>query len=103
MSKGSPVPLGATDSGIRPSDYPLGSRQSRAAARAILARRLAGRKRTELIIISSVPRPQSDGIRIGEWRECTDRTLTRISLLPPGMTMREAERVVSERTRLLTP
>lgn len=84
---------------MNPGNYALGSPQSRAAARAILGRRLAGRKRTELIIISSVPRPQGDGIRIGKWSGCTDGTLTRTSFLPSDMTMDEAERIVSERTR----
>jgi hypothetical protein len=41
MSKRSPVELGATDSGIRLSDYRIGSRESRAAARALLDARRA--------------------------------------------------------------
>jgi len=82
----------------RPGDYALGSPQSRAAARAILARRLAGRKKVDLIVTSSIPRPRGDGIRIGEWSEDKDGTLRRTSFLPPGLTMEEAERIVSGRT-----
>ena len=39
MSKRSLAPLGATDSGLRLAKYPVGSRQSRAAARALLVAR----------------------------------------------------------------
>jgi hypothetical protein len=42
MSKRSIMPLRATDSGLRLAEYPLGTRQSRAAARALLeARKLS--------------------------------------------------------------
>ena len=41
MSKRSPARLGATDSQLRIADYPLGSWQSRAAARAMLVQRKA--------------------------------------------------------------
>ena len=59
---------------VRLGDYALGSPQSRAAARTVLARRLAGQKRVETIIV--IPRPHGDGIRIGEWTEGEDGTLT---------------------------
>jgi hypothetical protein len=39
MKQGTQKGLGATESGLRLSDYPLGSRQSRAAARALLGAR----------------------------------------------------------------
>jgi hypothetical protein len=38
-NKGAQKPLGATDSGLRLSHYPVGSAQSRAAARALLDKR----------------------------------------------------------------
>jgi hypothetical protein len=56
----------------KPGNYALGSPQSRAAARAVLAQRLAGRKRVELIVSWPIPRPDGERIRIGEWRECRE-------------------------------
>jgi len=70
--------------------------QSRAAARAVLTRRFAGRKTVDLIVSSPLPCPRGDGIRVGEWCEGEDGTLTRISFLPRGMTIEEAERIVAE-------
>jgi hypothetical protein len=96
--KASENALGATNAGARPGDYCLGSPQSRAAARAILARRNAGRKRQDIIFVSTVPLPDGQEIRIGEWSESRDGILTRTSFLPPDMTIEEAERIVSERT-----
>lgn len=87
---------GAGGMGARPGDYAIGSPQSRAAARAVLAHRFAGRKRVDLIVSSPIPRPRGDGIRIGEWSEGEDGTLTRVSFLPSGMTIEEAERIVAE-------
>src|SRR5277367_189975 len=79
---------------MKPSDYPLGSTQSRAAARASLERRFAGRRRID--VVSCVPRPGGDGgIRIGTWIECDDGSLFRLSTVPPGMTIEEAERIDS--------
>jgi hypothetical protein len=87
--------------GARPGDYALGASQSRAAARAMLARRFAGREKFDLIVSSPIPRPGGDGIRIGEWCEREDGTLTRVSFLPTGMTLAEAERIVAERGVLI--
>ena len=97
-NKGAQRPLGATDSGLKPGEYPLGSPQSRAAARALLERRFAGRRRID--VVSSIPRPGGDGgIRIGTWIECDDGTLFRLSTIPSGMTIQEAERLVAVETR----
>ena len=96
--KGAKRGLGATGVGFQPRNYPLGSPQSRAAARGVLARRFADRKRFDTIIVSATPRPCGDVIRIGEWSEDKDGTLRRTSFLPPGMSMEEAERIISERT-----
>ncbi len=73
----------------------LGSPQSPAAARAVLARRFAERKRVDIIIVSNIPRPRRNGITIGQWTEGEDGSLTRFSILPAGMTMEEAEEIAS--------
>ncbi len=78
---------------MKPSDFALGSPESRAAARAALERRRAGRKRID--IVSSIPRPGGDGgIHLGTWIECDDGSLFRLSSIPAGMTIAEAERIV---------
>jgi hypothetical protein len=83
---------------MRPGDYPLRSRQSRAAARSLLERRLADRKRIDFVLTSSIPRPPgARAINIGEWQEGADGTLTRFSMIPSGMTLEEAERIVAGR------
>jgi len=80
---------------MRPGDFALGSSQSRAVARALLARRFAARKRIE--IVSSIPRPGAQGeIRIGDWIEGPDGTLFRTCNIPAGTTIQEAERIVSQ-------
>ncbi len=77
-----------------PGDYQLRSAQSRAAARSLLERRFAARKRID--IICSIPRPHSEGaIHIGDWLEGRDGTLVRFCNLPGGMTIREAEQIAS--------
>jgi hypothetical protein len=76
---------------------PLGSPQSRAAARVVLTRRFAGRKRIDLIVVSTIPRPRGERIQVGEWRDCENGILRRTSFLPPGMTIQEAEGIVAER------
>jgi hypothetical protein len=82
---------------VKPGDYTLGSPESRAAARAALERRLAERNRGGFTLITNIPRPSGDGIRIGDWCEGNDGTLIRFCTLPTGMTMEEAERVAAER------
>jgi hypothetical protein len=80
---------------MRPGDFALGSSRSRAAARALLARRFDARKRID--VVSSIPRPGADGeIRIGAWQEGEDGVLFRYSNIPAGMTIQEAERIVSQ-------
>ena len=93
--------LGTSSEGAEPGDYALGSPQSRAAARAILERRFAGRRQIDLV--STVPRPGNvGGIYIGVWIECDDGSLFRFSSVPPGMTIEEAERIVAQRPEGLT-
>lgn len=102
MPKRSPMRLGATDSGVRPGEYPLGSAQSRAAARALLASRLEGRERVDFVVRCIVDVPGFTKPQLGEWSECDDGTLMRCSYLPAGMTIEEAERVVAERAQKQT-
>jgi RecB family exonuclease len=95
-NKGPQGRLDATGAGLRLGDYALGSPQSRAAARALLERRFAERRRID--IVCSIPRPGAErGIQIGTWREGADGSLIRLSNLPPGMTIEEAERIVAQR------
>ena len=101
-NKGAQQTPGATGAGLRLGDYELGSPQSRATARALLERRFAGRRRID--IVSSIPRPGGDGgIRIGTWIEGADGSLFRFSSIPPGMTIEEAERIVSQPVWKPTP
>jgi hypothetical protein len=56
---------------MKPGDFALGSGKSRAAARTLLERRFAERRRLD--VVSSVLRPTGDGeIRIGTWQEGVD-------------------------------
>ena len=78
-----------------PGKHPLGSPQSRAAARALLERRFTSRERID--IVSTIPRPAGNGeIRIGSWVEGAHGALIRFSTVPPGMTIKEAERIVAQ-------
>lgn len=81
---------------LKPGDFALGSSQSRAAARALLARRFEAQKKVQ--VICSIPRPGADvgEIRIGDWMEGPDGTLFRTCNIPDGMTIQEAERIVAE-------
>lgn len=82
--------------GARPGDYAIGSPQSRAAARAVLARRFAVREKLDIVVSTYVASPGFDTPHLGEWIEGADGKLTRFSRLPPGMTIAEAERIVTE-------
>jgi hypothetical protein len=64
MSKRSQGPLGATDSGLSLSDYPLGSPLSRAAARAVLSTRKAAQGEGTLVRVCLIGRAKELG------REC---------------------------------
>jgi hypothetical protein len=57
-NKGLQRGLGATDSGFRLSDYPLGSQQSRAAARALLEARRAAQGEGTLFRVRAISRPE---------------------------------------------
>jgi len=62
MSKRTTPRLGATDAGVMPGEYPLGSTQSRAAARAMLEARKAGELRFEAVSILDGSRLNCDGL-----------------------------------------
>jgi hypothetical protein len=63
----------------------------------MLERRFVAREKHDFVITSTLPSLHGDEIRIGEWSEGKDGTLRRISTLPPGMSMEEAERIVAAR------
>lgn len=100
MIKGGQEALGATNGGPKPGEYPLGSTMSRVAARAKLQQRLSGRKRRDLIVDSY--EPNSEPI-LGKWSEAEDGSLCRVSILPEGMTIVEAERILVERGHCPSP
>ena len=84
--------------GPNPGDYRLGSAASRAAARSTLKRKFAGRERLNLILDLGT---RMDDLKIGEWEENKDGTFTRVSIIPEGMSMEEAERIWEERRQHL--
>lgn len=96
--KGAKRGLGATDAGLKPGDYAVGSPQSRAAARALLERRFAGRIARTIIVDLGTDCTEP---RIGEWREGADGSRGRVCALPDGMTMQEAERIVAARRKAI--
>jgi hypothetical protein len=67
---------------MKPEDFPIGSPESRAAARKLLVRRIEGRKRIR--IIWSIPNPGEDNSRVhfGEWQKWEDDTLGQIVYVP---------------------
>lgn len=91
------TPLRTKDTGtaagdMRLGDLPLGSLASRAAARALLNRRMEGSNKLDLIIRhvgETTGAPE-----IGKWNMTPDGMI-RISHLPGEMTMAEAERMVA--------
>src|SRR5271165_5125921 len=90
INNGSRLALGATEGDVKPEAFPLGSPQSRAAARARLQRQREGRERIELILDIGYG---IEDLKIGEWTEGDDGSLSRISIIPDGMSMEEAERI----------
>lgn len=67
---------------MRPGDFPIGSPESRAAARMQLAHRNDGRKRWR--ITWSIPRPGEDNsrIRFSGWEEWGEGTLCQMVYVP---------------------
>ena len=82
----------ATENGVRPGDFPVGSAQSRAAARHLLKKRMEGLKRRETIIGIDADRKPNAG-KYGE----DDRgsgEIARLIGIPYGMTLGEGLRAV---------
>jgi hypothetical protein len=67
---------------MKPENFPVGSPESRAAARSLLIRRNGERKR--LRIISSIPSGGQDNsrIRFGRWQEWGEDTLAQLIYVP---------------------
>jgi len=90
----------ATRKGPGPGDFPVGSPESRAAARLLLSDRESARDRLE--IISSIPRPERNGHRNDKpratpWTETPDGRLVRFLYVPQGMTEESARKAVDSR------
>jgi hypothetical protein len=88
---------------MKPGDFPIGSPESRAAARMLVANRRDTRRRIE--IVSNVhipwhsegpaPDPWNDEeSHIGPWQDCVDGSLMRIVYIPTGMSEDEARKIV---------
>jgi hypothetical protein len=67
---------------VGPGEFPLGSPQSRAAARMRLQQLRASRPQVDLL--HSVPRPHRDNglVHVGEWSELPDGQLMRWTYTP---------------------
>lgn len=67
---------------MKPGDFPIGSAESRAAARMQLTRWNDSRKRLRIIL--GIPRPREDGSRVhfGKWQECPNGMLQQIVYVP---------------------
>jgi hypothetical protein len=82
----------ATENGSRPGDFPVGSAQSRAAARHLLKKRMEGRRRRETIIGIDADRKPSAGEYGNEHRGSGE--VARFIGIPCGMTLAEGLRAV---------
>lgn len=84
-------PLPATDSTPKPGDFPLGSIESRAAARSHVQQSIKGSVRTTVLIIgwrsNAIPFTKAS---IGEWYENPDGSLTRHVTAPSEMLEEDA-------------
>ena len=76
---------------MRPGDFPLGSTESRAAARLLARKRTDQRERLEIIIMGEDGPP-----RASPWTEDRNGTgrLMRTLSVPDGMSAEEARRIV---------
>jgi len=84
-----------SESSARPGIFAIGSPRSRAAARALLNRKLDGAKKLDFVVTVVGCPEKLNPPTIGKWRDAGDGTLTRISRIPWGMTIAEAERMVA--------
>ncbi len=80
------IPLPATDSTPGPGAFPLGSIESRAAARARVQHSLESRIKTTFLILGLGPRSKFlNKAEIGSWVEHRDGSLSRTVLAPSVM------------------
>ncbi len=81
---------------MNPGDSPLGSIQSRAAARAVLNRAEDESERLE--IICHIPRPDQDNTRphATPWQPMGEGSLVRWVYVPPGMPTEAAKKVLAK-------
>ena len=89
--------LAATDSTPKPGNFPIGSPESRAAARLTLEYASDNRERIQLLSHIPWPHgPHQDHTRphVGPWQEWADGKLFRIVYVPPEMDVEEARRIL---------
>ena len=80
----------------RPEEFPLGSPESRAAARAMLEAQERDVRRVSIIL--DAPRPQHEGepdTKVGPWYKTADGALMRTVIVPPGTDENTLRRVLA--------
>ena len=70
------------NSGVMPGDFPIGSPESRAAARILLSRRIDTRKRMTIVFNFGRGIKDPSRVHFGEWQEWPDGMLGRIAYAP---------------------
>ena len=81
---------------LKPGNYPIGSAQSRAAARILAHQRQDLVERLDVILSGKVCRVSGDSSqpRATAWMKCPDGKLMRGLIVPDGMTTEEPQRRV---------
>jgi hypothetical protein len=86
---------------LRPGIYPIGSAESRAAARMLAQQRDDQTDRLEVILSGSVCRSSDPSQPSATpWMRCANGKLMRGLIVPDGMTVEEAQRRVKDRIRV---
>lgn len=67
---------------VTPEDFPIGSLESRAAARILLTRRVDSRKRTTVVVNVARGIQDPSRVRFGPWQEWQDGSLCRFAYAP---------------------
>jgi hypothetical protein len=80
---------------MKPSDYPLRSERSRAAARNMLEERRASKSAITVILDGEENEPP----RFTPWAESKPGKMGRVAVIPPGMTVATAEKIFKELKR----
>lgn len=80
---------------LRPEDFPIGSPESRAAARAMLQTRESNIRRLQMV--SAIPRPRQDNSRphVGAWQPMSDGGFMRVVYVPPETDEETIERLLA--------